>query len=207
MPTNCLNTLTDSELIVLIKESADSDAFKEACRRFENLFYKICQKYAARLTAAGLNVQDIFDERDFLILGCIKSYNPTKKAKLSTWIANYARYFCLNSITARKFLFPSHDEEIHNFIEESQVKKIDFGHGEIQVKKDDMDIIMKIIDDIEDKRISQILNYRYLGDKKVIWADVANKMNISSQTAINLHNKGLTVLRSKMSHEKLANFT
>ncbi len=205
MPTNSLNTFLDSQLIELV-QNGDSDAFKEVCRRYENLFYKVCQKYASRLTACGLDVNDIFEEMNCLILHCVKSFKPIKKTKLSTWIGNYARYLCLNSLNARKLLFPSYDEEIHSFIEESQIKKVDYGHGDINLEQDDLDIILKNISDIEDKRIEQILRYRYLDDKKTIWSQVAQKMNISSQTAINLHNKGLNILRTKMAGEKISNF-
>ena len=38
--------------------------------------------------------------------------------------------------------------------------------------------------------------------KKPSWCAVAEKMKISTQTAINLHNRGIEVLRKKIKSEK-----
>src|SRR4051812_24058827 len=119
MLKNSLNTYTDKELIRLIK-NGDSDAFEEVCRKYENIFYKVCQKYVGALSNCGVNIQDIFDEKNYIIFHCVKTFKPSKKAKLSTWIGNYARYLCLNSIASRKFILPTTDDDVTKHIEEMQ---------------------------------------------------------------------------------------
>src|SRR4051812_23966769 len=101
---------TDLTLVRGVKQKGDDDSFKEVCRRYENVFYKICQRYAPVLRNSGINPQDIFDDKNIIILNCIKSFDPKKGAKLSTHIGNYARYLCLNSISARRLIMPSSDE-------------------------------------------------------------------------------------------------
>ena len=51
-----------------------------------------------------------------------------------------------------------------------------------------------------DERIKKVFEIRYsdLRDKPLTWRDVGKKLNLSSQTAINLHTKGLKFLRRKI---------
>ena len=60
-----------------------------------------------------------------------------------------------------------------------------------------------ILKQLKDKRIKQIFSMRYSTlDKKPSWCKVADEMKISTQTAINLHNRGIEVLRKKIKSEK-----
>lgn len=198
MSKNLLNGCedkTDRQLVKLVKEDGSCEAFIEICRRYENIFYKVCQKYVTPLSMSGVNPQDIFDEKNFIIFHCINTFNYRKKAKLSTWIGNYARYLCLNSINARKFILPSSDEELTKYIEDSQTTQ---NYTATQFNPEEYGYIVNIIGQLKDKRVEEIFKYRYFADKKMIWSKIAKKMKISTQTAINLHNKGITLLRKKV---------
>ena len=196
-----LNNKTDLELISLVKENGDSEAFVQICRRYEDIFYKVCHKYDSRMSAAGINCKDIYDEKDIIIFHCVKTFNPTKKAKLGTWIGNFARYLCLNSINSRKYLFPSCDEEVRKMIENSQSSTY---IKNTESSLENRDYIYNLLDQIKDKRVADVIKLRYLSDKKVIWNDVATKMGISVQTCINLNLKGLKLLKKKI---KSTNFS
>src|SRR5271170_2559376 len=93
-----LKEKTDWELVKEVRNNASDGAFQEICRRCENLFYKVCQKYASALTYVGVYVQYIFDDKNIIILHCIKIFKRKKKCKLSSLVANYARFLCLNTI-------------------------------------------------------------------------------------------------------------
>jgi RNA polymerase sigma factor (sigma-70 family) len=194
MSTNSLNTLTDKQLIRLVNKGS-SEAFNEVCARYENIFYKVCQKYFKTLSMSGINPQDIFDEKNYIIFHCIKTFNPDKKTKLSTWIGNYARYLCLNSINSRRFVLPAMNEDIIRRIEENQITQDYLANT---FNAEDYKYILNIIDQLKDKRVAEIFKYRYFDDKKMIWSKIAKRMKISTQTAINLHNKGITILRKKV---------
>lgn len=204
MPTNLLNGYsdkTDSQLVRLVKSNGDNEAFKEICRRYENIFYKVCQKYAPALSVSGVNPQDIFDEKNFIIFHCVNTFNYKKKAKLSTWIGNYARYLCLNSLNARKFILPSSDEDIIKYIEDTQATQ---NYSSNQLNQEDYGYILNIIDQLKDKRVEEVFKYRYFTDKKMIWSKIAKKMKISTQTAINLHNKGISLLKKKVKSRSIS---
>jgi RNA polymerase sigma factor (sigma-70 family) len=192
MLKNSLNTYTDKKLIKLVK-NGDSVAFEEVCRRYENIFYKVCQRYVGALSVCGIHLQDIFDEKNYIIFHCIKTFKPSKKTKLSTWIGNYARYLCLNSINSKRFIIPNWDEDIIKHMDEMQVINPD-----VTFDQEDYNYILNIISQLRDKRVEEIFKYRYFGDKKMIWSRIAKNMKISTQTAINLHNKGIRILRKKV---------
>ena len=195
-------TKTDTQLVRLVKGKSDSDAFKEVCRRYENIFYKICQKYVSPLTVSGVNPQDIFDEKTYILYHCVNSYKASKKTKLGTWIGNYARYLCLNSINARKFLIPTTDNEIKKHIEDTQARA-QFDDNQ-EDKKNEYFYVLNLLTQLKDPRIIEIFKLRYFGPKRMIWTKIAKKMKLSTQTAINLHNRGLTLLRRKMKSKNIS---
>jgi hypothetical protein len=192
---------SDIELVDLVKDG-DSESFLEICRRYENIFYKICQRYNAALSFSGVNPQDIYDEKTCLIYHCITSYNPEKNTKLSTHIGNYSRYLCLNSISKRRFILPSSDLEIQKYIEDSQITH-DYITNNSKLQ-DNFKYILNLLEQLQDPRITEIFNLRYLGAKRMIWLDIAKKMSISTQTAINLHNKGLELLKRKIVSKQIS---
>ena len=45
------------------------------------------------------------------------------------------------------------------------------------------------------------MRYETNGDKKATWAEIARIMDISTQTAINLHSRGKRILKKKMASQ------
>jgi DNA-directed RNA polymerase specialized sigma24 family protein len=186
-----LQLKTDSELVKAVKSQADSESFKEVCRRYENIFYKICQKYVGPLTMSGVDPQDIFDEKTNIIYHCVSTYEPKKKTKLGTWIGNYARYLCLNSINARKFIMQVTDADLKQRIEEGQISQ-EFASN--KNPQEDFNYILNLLEQLKDPRIIEIFRYRYFGQKRIIWAQIAN----------NLHNRGLELLKRKVKSDHIS---
>jgi DNA-directed RNA polymerase specialized sigma24 family protein len=151
---------------------------------------------------SGINPQDIFDEKQYIIFHCVSTFKPSKKTKLSTWIGNYARYLCLNSINARKFIRPTTDEELKQHIEDTQVAHTYF-EGQ-RNSGEDYKYILNLLTQLKDPRIPEIFKYRYFGHKRMIWAQIAKKMGISTQTAINLHNRGIDLIRRKLKSDNIS---
>jgi hypothetical protein len=63
-----------------------------------------------------------------------------------------------------------------------------------------VDFIKNIISQVKDKRVKKIFNIRYFNGaiKKTPWAKIAKELGVSTQTAINLHNKTITLIKRKM---------
>jgi len=195
---NSLENKSDLFLIRQVKNKACSECFLEICRRYENVFYKMCQKYSSSISNCGFNLQDIFNEKDMIIFHCVKTFNPKKKTKLSSWIGNYARYLCLNSINSRRFIMPSCDEDVQRKIEEQQIFNNYFeSQNSLEESKD---YIFDILGQMKDPRIKDIFEYRYFAGKKMIWNKIARKIKASPQTVMCLHKKGLILIKNKMKH-------
>ena len=70
--------------------------------------------------------------------------------------------------------------------------------------KEEISYVMFLLDNLKDKRIKQIFQLRYLeGSRKVKWKKIAIKMNISVQTAINLHSRGVQALSKKLKSKEI----
>ncbi len=64
--------------------------------------------------------------------------------------------------------------------------------------------VLNILLQIKDKRIVEVFKLRYFsGDSKKTWNSVSRKLDISIQTAINLHQKGIGILRNKIKSKDL----
>jgi len=194
-----MKDIPDKILIKNVKKNGCSDSFSELCKRYENAFYKICQKYTPALVNAGLNPQDIYNEKNIIIYNCIKSFKYCKKTKLSTWICNYAMYLCLNSINARRLLISVDSEDMKKIIEDSSAT---LEYNKDKDKEDNLKFIYTLLNKIKDQRIPKIIQLRHLGAKKKEWKYIAKKMNISAQTAINLHERGINILRKKINSKE-----
>ena len=183
----------DNELIVNVKENLCNDSFEELLSRHSNLYYKICQKYLPTLKQMGVPTDDVFNDIQFVFFKSLNSFNPDKNTKFSTWLGNYARYNCLNYIN---------DYKKHNFYEESDLDSA----GDLSYEPPDYESqaavnhIYSILKNLKDKRIVEVYSLRYErnGDKKATWSEIAEEMDISTQTAINLHTRGRKFLKSKL---------
>jgi RNA polymerase sigma factor (sigma-70 family) len=190
-----MTNIPDKTLIRRVKKDGCNDSFLELCRRYENVFYKMCHKFTPALINSGISPTDIFNEKNIIIFNCIKTYDPKRGAKLSTHICNYARFLCLNSITKRKCLISVDTDEMREMLDNA-----DSMHGsrEKEENKETYDFLKNLLSQMKDKRIPQIIEMRHLSPEKKEWKQIAEKMNISSQTVINLHERGMNFLRTKL---------
>jgi len=72
--------------------------------------------------------------------------------------------------------------------------------------KNDKEFVFKILKQLKDKRISKVFKLRYFDEdiknKKATWSTIATKIRTSTQTAINLHQKGINILNKKIRSEE-----
>tara|TARA_Y100000593_G_scaffold95031_1_gene198550 strand:+ start:3477 stop:4073 length:597 start_codon:yes stop_codon:yes gene_type:complete len=189
-----MKKITDNELILKVKDKCCNDSFKELLSRHSNLYYKVCQKYLPALKQMGVPSEDIFNDLEYVFFKSLNSFNPDKNTKYSTWLGNYARYNCLNYIN---------DYKRHSFQEETEfettVKDMVY-EQDFTKEATEVDYIFSILNQLKDKRIIKVYKMRYEdnGDKKATWSEIADKMSISTQTAINLHTRGKKILKKKL---------
>ena len=122
------------------------------------------------------------------------SFKPEKKVKFSTWLGNQVRYHCLNAINSKGYLINVEtNDDLDFFMDQAEDRKEEENKLEVQY-------IFSILAQLKDPRIKEVFNLRYFktDKKKMPWSEIGRKMSVSTQTAINLHHRGLEILNKKM---------
>jgi len=100
----------------------------------------------------------------------------------------------LNAINGKGYLLNvDNNDDLDFFIDQSQDRKDEENKLEVQY-------IFSILAQLRDPRIKEVFNLRYFktDKKKMPWSQIGKKMDVSTQTAINLHQRGLEILNKKI---------
>jgi len=190
----------DIELIEKVKEKSCNESLKTLINRHTPLCFNIYKKYHPALSSTGFSYEDIKSEKDYIIYNSVLKFNPDKKVKFSTWLGNFTRYYCLNLINSKKKYICVEDEKLNYYRENSseQDDPEDFG----DVKEYVIDLLTKM----KDVRIKKVFMLRYFAESKQknTWQKIGKKMDISTQTAINLHEKGRKMLSIKFNSKQFS---
>lgn len=190
---NCIQE--DSELIKKVKNDADSSALLELEARHSGICHQMVKKYYNSFLSVGLSPEEITSDKLLIIYKSALNFDFNKNVKFSTWVGNQMRYYCLNCINKKTVNTTNMDNEnIKYHIEIKQ--KNDLTNNDLI--KENADLILTLITKLKDKRIYSIFKMRYFSDKKVSWNKIAKKINLSTQTVINLHNKAIKILKNKL---------
>lgn len=194
------NKESDSELIDKIQKSNCETSLKILIERHTPLCIKVYEKYLRPMNSLGINYDEIYGDKDFFIYKSVLSFKEGKGSKFSTWLANQIRYQCLNLMNNKEGI-PTDEKELNYFIDLKN-KESD---KESDTKIQNLEYINSILEQIKDKRIKKLFKFRYFnGDNKnMSWHEVGKRLGISSQTAININNKAIKLIRRKLKSKEL----
>ena len=189
------DNVSDNYLVERIRGSNCENSLEELIKRHSPLCFKIIKKYSSTFFANNIDIGEASADKNLIIWNSAKSFNTEKNVKFSTWLANQVKYSCLNSINKKtKDRLVTTEDEMLDVLKNSCVEEADTNLFEFTDN---------ILAQLKDKRIKKIFSMRYSSHcKKPSWCVVAKRMDISTQTAINLHNRGIDVLRRKIKSEK-----
>lgn len=176
--------MNDSPLIKKVQEENDEEALKKLISLHSGIYIEMVSKYTSR-TANTYDKDDLFSEKDLTIYQCAKKFDPSKNTKFSTYLANEARWKCLN---ANKKEAKMQTESIEDSFE-SHVYSKDF-----LLDIEEEEIIREVYLCAEkhpDKRVKKILDLRYkLGNNRcATWKTVSEQVGLSIQGCIDIHDK------------------
>lgn len=207
-----LEDLSDLELIQLVKsnESKANVALQELVNRHSGIYFKIVNKYF------NDSVTPTFDlDREFvrssslkMIYDCALKFDPNRNVKFCSFVGDMTRYFCLNHINNRNMFVGSTAEELDLLPHSSE----DSFHE--QIDKALLDSVVAIIKSLPDDNMKKIFELRYLegfGNKVMPWNLVCQQVkhvenphkHFSIQGCINLHDKGIKIIKSKLKNSKM----
>ena len=189
-----MNMIQNDEILIKnIKEKNDEYSLRELINRHAGLCFNIYKKYNNAFMASGVCVDDVVNSKDYMVYKSAISYDETKNCKFSTWLYNQIRYQCLNSINENHKYIALDDQNLNFIIEKRALEFKNNNFGEFK------DYIFELLENMQDERAKQIFKMRYFEDKKnIAWAIIGKKLNISTQTAINIHNKTIDFLKKKL---------
>ena len=93
--------LSNSHLIERAKKVNCESSLTELANRHSGLFFKILKKYIKSFSVNNIDVNEIASEKNLVIWNSVKSFNSDKNVKFSTWLANQAKYHCLNALNKK----------------------------------------------------------------------------------------------------------
>lgn len=190
--TQNLTDLSDAELVKKVQKYEDNDSLKELIGRHSDLCYYIYNKYQPKMEQSGVLSSSEFSDKDYIVYQSAKSYNPNKKSKYSTWLANQVRFHCLNTIK-HKVEFAVEDKTLdvlRDNVNDDFARKnnsyLDLSH------------IHNTINQFKDKRIKKIFEMRYFGEKKCSWAKIGEELKLTVPMVIILHKRAVDMIKKKL---------
>jgi RNA polymerase sigma factor (sigma-70 family) len=191
--------MNESQLIKKIKKYNCSDSLRELENMHGGLCVKIIKKYLNQLNDKNFSIEDMLRDKVYVVYQSALSFDPKRNIKYSTWLGNQIRYFCLNTLNKNKNNLCLDNEKIKYLVEKKQIEE-----SNTQMDQSKLDYIFDIIHNMKDKRIEKIFKMRYFDSKKLkAWNEIGKKLHISTQTAINIHNKALEFLNKKITSKNL----
>jgi len=189
-----MKSLKDETLIRKVIEKKCNDSLKELVNRHSGIIFNIGKKYC---TSCNLDLNDLNDNKYWIIFNAAQSFNPKKGSKFSTWLGNQVRFFCLNHKNKNnKFLFV--EDSCLEFILNSSFKK-----ENINNEKDTLSKVIDLFNEISDPNTKNAIYYRYFHNKERIlnYSEIAEILKVTPQTVLNWHNKFINFVKKKLTNK------
>ena len=92
---------SDLSLIFNIKETNDEDSLLELIDRHSGIFHSMVNQFMSH-PQCSLDKSQLVGEKDSTIYSSALNYDPDRKTKFSTHLANQTKWKCLNIINKKK---------------------------------------------------------------------------------------------------------
>ena len=136
----------------------------------------------------ALDKSQMVDEKDSTIYSAALNYDPTRKTKFSTHLANQTKWKCLNLLNKNKRNREFFIDESESHYEPSCVSFLS------DLKKEEVfSLFKKCLEKEKDERVKKIIDIRYdTPDNKLTpWRKISKALDMSIQGCINIHNRFL----------------
>jgi len=174
---------SDLELIQNVQFHQDNESLVEIINRHSGIYHDMVDKFLSG-DSNSAERNNLLQEKEFTIYNSVLKYDSTRGAKFPTYLANEAKWKCLNTLTKNKKFKKCSLEEIlkepcnGSDLEEREKSEV-FSYFERFLEKE------------KDRRIKKIIDMRYNGpnNKLTPWRKIAKKLGMSIQGVINIHNR------------------
>jgi len=192
MKTKNLTDKEDSVLIKNIKEKSCNTSLKELINRHGGICFSMGKKFSSN---SNFNISELTDNKDWIIYCAALSFNTEKGSKFSTWLANQVKFYCLNLKNKTSRYVETEPDTIEFLINSYHNSCNDKSN-----KKELINTLFDLLDQIKDDNIKKAIHYRYFSNKEKIlnYCEIGEILNVTPQTVLNWHNKFITLAKKKL---------
>lgn len=187
---------SDLTLIDKIKDRNDEESLLELIDRHSGIYHTMVNQFLSS-PRNTLDKTQAVKEKDYVIYNSAVSFNPDKNTKFSTYLANQAKWKCLNILNKKKRNNEFSLEEIPVYQEpfsESFLSQIN--------KEETFKLFQELLDQEDDDRIKKIIELRYDVDNNKLnpWRKIAERLDMSIQGCINIHNRFIKKVKKEINY-------
>ena len=199
--------MLDEQLIQKIKLEACDSSLNQLINKHTGLCYDIYKKYLPSQELSGNYSINIENDKDYIIYKSALSFDESKKIKFSTWLGNQVKFQCLNFLRKKKVSILSYDQESIDLLS-SKNETIFIEQKKENDRKTLVEYVKLVVSQMKDFRAEQIFNLRYFSrdGKKTSWQKIGSSLDISAQTAINIHNRALKLIKKKINSDNYSDY-
>lgn len=187
-----IKNLDDIQLIENVKSKNCNDSLIELVNRHSGVCFSIGKKYAS---VCGLDLNDLNDNKYWIIFNALISFNPEKGSKFSTWLGNQVRFFCLNFRNKNQRFLATEDKTLEYIM--------NINNHNNSNKKEIVNNIIDLFNQISDLNMKNAIYYRYFHNKDRIlnYSEIAEILKVTPQTVLNWHNKFIKFAKKKLTNK------
>ena len=184
---------SDYTLISNIQEKNDEESLLEIIDRHSGIFHTMVNQFMSH-PHCSLDKSLLVGEKDSTIYSAALNYDPTRKTKFSTHLANQTKWKCLNILNKKKKNRELQLDENNNYSEpfcDSFLREID--------KEEAFSLFNKCLKKEKDERVKKIIDLRYGVDNNKLtpWKNIAKELDMSIQGCINIHNRFINKVKKE----------
>lgn len=189
-----MKSVKDETLIKKIITKQCNKSLLELVNRHGGMIFNIGKKYC---TSCNLDLNELNENKYWIIFNAAKSFNPQKGSKFSTWLGNQVRFFCLNFKNKNSKLVPTEDKYLEFFLNDINSKTQKANQKEL------VNTIVDLFNQITDINTKNAIYYRYFYNKDRIlnYSEIANILKVTPQTVLNWHNKFIEFAKKKLTNK------
>ena len=182
----------DIYLVKKIKNKSCNDSLKELISRHSGICFSIGRKFTLN-NPTGM--QDLTDNKDWIIYSSALSFDHEKGSKFSTWLANQVKFYCLNLKNKTSRYIETEPDTIEFLINQYHNSSTEKSN-----RKEIINTLLDLLDQIKDDNIRKAIQYRYFHNNKKIlnYCEIGDILNVTPQTVLNWHNKFINLAKKKL---------
>ena len=184
---------SDYTLISNIQEENDEGSLLEIIDRHSGIFHTMVNQFMSH-PHCSLDKSQLVGEKDSTIYSAALNYDPTRKTKFSTHLANQTKWKCLNILNKKK---KNREFQLDDNINYDEPFSDGFSR-EID-KEEAFSLFNKCLKKEKDERVKKIIDIRYGVDNNKLtpWRKIAEELDMSIQGCINIHNKFINKVKKE----------